>query len=184
MLHDRKEGGLRKRVRSALAEDHARVDAQFATLDIQTRKGLATFLQTHRAAFDALACSGSSFAGRIKETHLIDIVKAIDSDLTALHVPILHLPAENYGYDALAVDHIVLGSRLGTAILRAKWMASQDRLVRQARAYFAQPQFKEDWRAHCLHLSSMDAQHDAGQRLIQDARRLFVLFESALDVCR
>lgn len=184
MLHDRNQGGLRKHVRSALQDDHARVDAQFATLDIQSRTGLATFLQTHRAAFDALLMSGSPLDGRIKEAHLSDIIRAIDADLKALRVPILRLPQPKYAYDVLAVDHIVLGSRLGTAVLRGKWLMSPDRQVRQARAYFAQPQYKDEWRGHCMHLSSMDAGDAAGQQMIEDARRLFVLFESALDVCR
>ena len=184
MLHDRNEGGLRKLVRSALQEDHARVDAQFAMLDIQTRLGLATFLQTHRAAFMALLESGAPLDGRIKETHLDDIIRALDQDLKALRVPILRFSPPKYAYDTLAVDHIVLGSRLGTAVLRGKWLMSQDRQVRQARSYFAQPQYKDEWRAHCMHLSSMDAGDAAGLKMIEDARRLFVLFESALDACR
>lgn len=184
MLHDRNKGGLRRRVRSALADDHERVDAKFAELDIQTREGLGTFLQAHRAAFDSLMTSGTSFEGRVKETHLTEIIKALDADLKALRVPILRLQSEKYAYDALAVDHIVLGSRLGTAILRSKWLMSPDRLVRHARAYFAQPQFKDEWRAHCLNMSGMEAQGEDGKRLIEDARRLFVLFERALDVCR
>mgnify|MGYP001801662845 CR=1 FL=1 len=83
MLHNRNEGGLRKHVRSALDSDHARVDAQVASLAIQTRIGLATFLQTHRAAFDALLTSGTPLDGRVKETHLSDILRAIDTDLKA-----------------------------------------------------------------------------------------------------
>ena len=184
MLHDRNKGGLRKRVRSALADDHDRVDAQFAELDIQSRSGLATFLQAHRAAFDAMLTSGTNFEGRVKDTHLIDIIKALDADLKALRVPVYRVAVPSYSYDPLAVDHIVLGSRLGTAVLRSKWLMSNDRQVRQARSYFAQPQMTEDWRAHCMHLSSLDATDEVGQRLIEDARRLFVLFESALDVCR
>ncbi|NNE88220.1 MAG: hypothetical protein HKN27_09105 [Silicimonas sp.] len=184
MLHDRTKGGLRQHVRSALASDHDRVDAKFAKLDIQTRDGLVTFLQTHRAAFDAVLNSGTRFDGRIKETHVADIIKALDTDLKSLRVPVLRLSAQRYPYDPLAVDHIVLGSRLGTAVLRGKWLMSSDRQVRQARAYFAQPQMTEEWRAHCMHLSSLDSEDVAGQRLIADARKLFDLFESALDVCR
>lgn len=184
MLHDRNEGGLRKLVRSALAEDHDRVDAQFAELDIQSRSGLTVFLQAHRAAFDAIAVSGTSFEGRVKDTHLFDIIKALDTDLKALRVPVLRLNVPAFSYDPLAVDHIVLGSRLGTAVLRSKWLMSSDRQVRQARSYFAQPQMTEEWRAHCMHLSSLDATDETGRNLIEDARRLFVLFESALDVCR
>jgi hypothetical protein len=184
MLHDRNEGGLRKHVRSALADDHERVDAKFAELNIQQRNDFAIFLQAHRAAFHALLLSGAGFQGRIKEAHIEELIRAIDTDLKALRVPILRVSAENYGYNDLAVDHIVLGSRLGTAVLRGKWLMSQDRQVRQARSYFAQPQFKDEWRAHCLHLSAMQEIDAEGQRLIEDARRLFVLFESALDVCR
>ena len=184
MLHDRNEGGLRKRVRSALADDHDRVDAQFAELEIQSRSGLATFLQTHRAAFDAMLVSGTSFDGRVKDTHIIDIIKALDTDLKALRVPVYRLNVPAFSYNPLAVDHIVLGSRLGTAVLRSKWLMSSDRQVRQARSYFAQPQMTEEWRAHCMHLSSLDATDETGKQLIEDARRLFVLFESALDVCR
>lgn len=184
MLDGRDQEGLRKRVRSALAEDHDRVDAAFADLDIQTRVGLATFLQAHRAAFAAILASGTAFDGRIKDYHLKDITKALDIDLKSLRVPILRVPLQKYEYGSLAVDHIVLGSRLGTAVLRNKWLMSQDRSVRQARAYFALPQFKDDWRAHCMHLSALDGSDASGGRLIADARKLFVLFESALDVCR
>ena len=96
----------------------------------------------------------------------------------------MRLAQPKYAYDTLAVDHIVLGSRLGTYVLRGIWVMSLDRQVRQARADFAQPQFKDEWRAHCMSLSSMDASDAAGQKMIDDARRLFVLFESALDHCR
>jgi heme oxygenase len=184
MLHDRNEGGLRKRVRSALAEDHERVDAKFAELDFQSRDGLATFLQAHRAAFGAILMTTTSFDGRIKEAHLKDIIKALDADLKALRVPVYRLSAPDGAFDPLAVDHIVLGSRLGTAVLRAKWLMSADRQVRQARSYFAQPQMTEEWRAHCMELSAMDASDNIGQQLIEDARKLFELFERALDVCR
>lgn len=184
MLHDRNEGGLRKHVRSALKSDHDRVDAKFGLLDIQDRSDLATFLQTHRAAFHALLTSGAALQGRIKARHLEDLIAAIESDLKALRVPVLRVPVEKHSYCDLAVDHIVLGSRLGTAILRSRWLMSQDRQVRQARNYFAQPQFKDEWRGHCMHLSLMQDSDVAGQHLIDDARRLFVLFESALDVCR
>ncbi|CAN0586364.1 unnamed protein product, partial [Ectocarpus sp. 12 AP-2014] len=176
MLHDRSDGGLRKHVRSALKSDHDRVDAKFGCLDIQDRSDLATFLQTHRAAFHALLTSGAALEGRIKAQHLKDLIQALEADLSALHVPMLG----PHSYCDLAVDHIVLGSRLGTAILRDKWLMSQDRQVRQARSYFAQPQFKEEWRGHCMHLSLMQENDVAGQHLIEDARRLFVLFESAL----
>lgn len=184
MLHDPNEGDLRKHVRSALKDDHARVDASFAQLDIQDRNGLATFLQAHRAAFYAMLTSGSAFKGRIKDVHIQDLVRAIDCDLKALRVPVLHVPNDRHSYCDLAVDHIVLGSRLGTAILRAKWLMSQDHQVRHARSYFAQPLFKDEWRGHCMHLSSMPQNDVAGQKLIDDARRLFNLFESAFYVCR
>lgn len=184
MLHDRNEGGLRKHVRSALAADHARVNSQLTQLDIQSRNGLIVFLQAHRAAFDALVLSGASLEGRVKKVHLSDILKAIDVDLKALRAPILRLPREKYNFNPLAVDHIVLGSRMESTTLRNTWLMSPDRQVRQARAYFAQPQFKDEWRAHCLQLSAMNVQDRAGQHLIEDARRLFVLFESALDACR
>lgn len=184
MLHDRNKGGLRQHVRSALAADHDRVDSKFAQLNIQHREDFVVFLQTHRAAFHALLVSGAKFQGRIKEAHIEDIIKAIDIDLRALRVPILRVSADTDAYCDLAVDHIVLGSRLGTAVLRSKWLMSQDRNVRQARSYFAQPQFKDEWRGHCMHLSSMQEMDEAGQDLIKDARRLFVLFERALDVCR
>ena len=184
MLHDRNDGGLRKHVRSALASDHVRVDAKFATLDIQEKSDFAVFLQSHRAAFHALRMSGSGFQGRIKRLHIDDLVNAIDDDLKSLRVPILGIVDNAEAYSDLAVDHIVLGSRLGTAILRSKWLMSQDRRVRQARCYFAQPQLKDEWRAHCMHLSAMAESDAAGLQLIEDARRLFNLFECALDVCR
>ena len=135
MLHDRTPGGLRQHVRSALAVDHDRVDAKFAELDIQTRAGLVVFLQTHRAAFEAMLHSGAAFDKRIKETHLTDIIKALETDLKALRAPVLRVNAPKEPYASLAIQVADVArppSQAGTGLFCA---TSDDR--RMARALHA-----------------------------------------------
>lgn len=78
-----------------------------------------------------------------------------------------------------AVDHIVLGSRLGTAVLRRAWQAASDSRVQAASRYFSLPGMSASWRSHTRDLTSRSPTGPDAERVISDTKALYHLFERA-----
>ena len=165
---------FRQVLRTATRADHDRVDALVSGLDLSTRAGFARFLRVHLACFAALdaAASGPDGLGRV--------VAALRSDLGRVEpraaLPTVALPP----IDPLAAAYMVEGSRMGTQVLRPRWVASRDPVVAAADAYFGLPPAPGAWRAVREGLSSIDPDGSRARRIVSDARAVFAAFEAAL----
>jgi hypothetical protein len=82
----------------------------------------------------------------------------------------------------LAVDYVVLGSRLGTRVLRRTWLAGKDPRVLAANLYFSQPEHTDLWRTLCGGLSQMPGNDPAAQVVLDDVKALFALFVESFEI--
>ena len=166
---------LRDRLRQETTEDHDRVDALFGTLDLKAPHPLGQFLAAHRAGFAAMHNAMPDETGFVGRDMLSEMIAAIDTDLTVLNTPAPVLATAPFSFEAL--DHIVLGSRLGTAVLKREWSASNDPLVTRASHYFSLPGRGDLWRAHTDALK--ERAPETGDHIVEDVRQLYRLFEKA-----
>ena len=174
---DGQQTTLRARLRAETAGNHARVDALFSTLDLTKPAPLGRFLAAHQAGFAAMAATPADAAGGIGREMLKRMIDALDADLAHLAHTAPSLDTDPISEEA--IDHIVLGSRLGTAVLRRQWSQSDDAQARGAARYFSLPGCTDAWRAHTIRLSSRSADGPSADTLIRDTKSLFDLFERA-----
>lgn len=161
---------LRRRLREDTSPAHQRVDTVLSQYDLADPMDLATFLQIHFVVFDRL--SGS--AGRTAAV-FGDLLAALRADLIILDMPLadLHDPVDLH---PIAVDYVVLGSRLGTQVLRKFWQKSENALARRADQYFGLPNDPAAWQQFC---KDLDARPDTGpeaDRVVADTDVIFDLF--------
>ena len=168
---------LRDHLRQSTSDNHARVDALFSTLDLTAPVPLGRFLAAHRAGFAAMRGAMRDAGGLVGGDMLLEMISALDQDLACLSTPAPSLAIDPVGPDA--IDHIVLGSRLGTAVLKRHWSTATDPRVRTASRYFSLPGQAPLWRAHTDRLTSCAATGPAAERLVTDTKRLYRLFERA-----
>ena len=168
---------LRERLRTETSANHARVDALFSTLDLTCGAALGKFLAAHRAGFAAMRAAGPLMTETIGHTLLTEMIDALDADLARLRYHVPELSTQPVGSDA--IDHIVLGSRLGTAVLRRQWSAATDPEARAASRYFSLPGQGAAWRAHTERLTSMPSDGPDADAMIKETKSLYDLFERA-----
>ncbi|WP_107843967.1 biliverdin-producing heme oxygenase [Litoreibacter ponti] len=158
--------------------DHERVDGLISTLDLSTFEDFVRFLTIHQGCFDSIR--GLMPKGSAAWRALDDMVRGIETDLNTLgaSAPVPALPNLRTP-DALAVDYVIEGSRLGSKVLRRRWMAASDPRVRKADAYFSLPPVPGRWRDVCDQLSAISVPSERAGRIVHDTRMLFSLFYTA-----
>ena len=166
---------LRQGLRAETNEDHARIDALFSTLDLTQPTPLGHFLAAHHAGFTSMRREATRDSSHVGVRLLCEMIDALQQDLFVLQRKTLTIQGSKVCGEA--VDHIVLGSRLGTAVLRRQWAASNDENVRRASHYFSLAGHSKAWRAHTEKLSTMSATGERAETLISDTKQLYRLFE-------
>lgn len=167
---------LRQRLRADLAPSHERLDRFFSDLDLSTRAGLTLFLRAHRAAFAAIRPAPGCRTGQ----PLLDrMIAAIDADLDQLDAPAPPRLAPLVLQRSRAQDYVLLGSRLGSQLLRRRWQAASDPCLRAAGAYLSLPPLTDRWRAFCDEAGARSAHGTDADAELAEAERLFELFLSA-----
>ena len=78
--------------------------------------------------------------------------------------------------EPLAIDYVVLGSRLGSSVLKRHWAQAEDPRVRDASCYFSAPAQVRRWQAFCRQTREMSPKNAAADRAVDDTRRIFALF--------
>ena len=170
---------LRDRLREGSTEIHARLDSAVGRADLRSVDGYAAFLAMNARAFGALAGSGAR--GELATNDMLDaLARAATTDLAKLGHP---RPATTTLRPVLplAVDYVVLGSRLGTRVLRRTWQSAEDARVLAADRYFSQPELTDLWRAHCRDLSTRPGNDSTAQAVLDDVTALFALFLESYD---
>ncbi len=166
---------LRHHLRHRTQSDHENVDRVMSRFDLTTLKGFSGFLAIHHSSFRAI----QYFATADSPTRLAldEMVQRLSADLATLgaaEADFVVPSAKNI--DGLAIDYLIEGSRLGSQILKRRWMAAEDPRIRNATAYFSLPPDPQRWRAVCDQLSAVPAQSDRAEAIVEDTRFLFGLF--------
>ncbi len=170
---------LRRRLRMETRPSHDRVDALFSSLDLTTRAGLARFLSAQRRGFGVLRAAMTTY-GLVGRSDLDETLARLDHDLATLSAP---APGFLAGIDQVlpdAADHMILGSRLGTEVLRRRWSVAREKEVLSAGAYLSAPTDHTVWRRHTTCLDLMPPDGDHADRVVTDVLRLFEVFAAAL----
>ena len=155
-------------------EDHQRIDALVSTIDVANPQGLAKFVEIHLTCFDAMR--RSSPAGSDLRSNLGDLVGRAKTDLATLVITPDRRNFELRDVDPLALEYMLEGSRLGTQVLRARWMLTDHAVVLQAHAYFTTPRRPERWQKLCERLSVIPTDSPRAVKIIDDTKRLFRMF--------
>lgn len=178
---DTPEDSLRLLLRRGTSVAHEGLDRRAARLDLACRDDLGIFLAMQEAAFAALSDAGA--AGRAASAAILrEIAEAARSDLATLGAPRIAAPRAPSGLHPVAVDYVVLGSRLGTRVLRQIWIASADPQVRAASRYFGLPALGAEWRAHCAMTRALAPAGPEAETILSDANAIFGVFAAALTV--
>jgi heme oxygenase len=141
------------------------------------RSGLILFARTHHFAFDVLGReSGNAGLSEV----LFDMVSNLAADLKQLNVEPLAMARDTFHpIDAVALEYMVAGSRMGTAVLRKRWSKARDPNVIAANHYFTAKAGKINWKETCERLDRVPSPSTQADQIISDVRRCFKLFEMA-----
>ncbi|WP_252737506.1 hypothetical protein [Citreicella sp. C3M06] len=166
---DRAEPGFRHLLRVQTKAAHDTAEAVFSRFINDPRAGLAWFLAAQHAAFAALQHGAQTGA------LLSDLTARLESDLADLgRVPVA---VRGVDIDPLAVDYLVLGSRLGTEVLRRRLMAETPPMP--IPSYFLACAAPGLWRQHCACLDAIAPDSPRARHLTIDVIAGYELFRRA-----
>lgn len=172
------DASLRQALKDRTSDSHARVDRLLSSFDIRTPVGLRQFLEVHHSCFVRMRAAAQPQG--LARLGLHEMAQRIETDLAFLGTQPPAPSAEGIGaIHPMALDYVVEGSRLGSAVLKRRWATSPDPTVQQACAYFSMEPVKGRWRAVCLALSRIKADSALATRIVADANTLFELFHTA-----
>ncbi len=169
---------LRERLREDLQAVHDALDQKISTLDLTDRGEYRAFLAMTHMALSGIEAEGGDATGLLDE-----MVRALAEDLEALGDP-ASAPLAPVRVHPLALDYVLIGSRLGTQVLRKRWLAGADPQVKAADAYFSLPAQGAAWRALTDALGTMSGADRQAAEVVADARALFQRFSASLELCR
>ena len=148
---------VRDALRTRTSPAHDALDSRMSPLDLSTSAGLRTFLTISAAGWSLLSSVGPA------ATALSEMREALSADLRAMGEGAPSVPAVRPARHPLAGAYLVLGSRLGLALLARRFPAAP------ARRYVGLPPRGADWRALCATLSAMPADSAEGYAVVADA---------------
>lgn len=172
----RNGSGFRHVLRSEVAGDHLAVEGVFDPFVKFPQLMLNWYLAGQRSALAALACEGNDDGPGCGAAMLADLIARLDADLARMGTRAVPIDAA-LPLDPLARSYLVVGSRLGTEMLRREiftgWR-SQD-----VPLYFRALPAGNAWRAVCAALDGVAPQSARAARIIDDSRRGFSIFARA-----
>ncbi|WP_043871374.1 hypothetical protein [Celeribacter indicus] len=167
---------FRHALRKAVQADHDATERVFARFDQEGTRHLSWFLAAQRAGLWALYESCGNRDRLLCGPALIDLIERLDFDLAIEDVRPRSLEPDCV-LDCLAVDYLVLGSRLGTEAIRRKHFAEVPR--EQIPTYFLAGSDGRLWKKHCDALDGIAPGSSRARRIFEDTRKGFALFERA-----
>ncbi|MFQ6551918.1 biliverdin-producing heme oxygenase [Aestuariibius insulae] len=164
---------LRERLRRDLQDEHEALDRKISTLDLTQIHGYRAFLAIHYIALRGLQTDAP-------QAMLGDMIDALGTDLDAMGAPTLPTLAP-LSVHTVALDYMLIGSRLGTQVLRKRWLAATDPRVTANGCYFALPAQGRAWGALTKALGAMNGSDERAAQIVADARALFLRFSTSYD---
>lgn len=162
---------LRDRLRADTASRHDDVDRAYSSLDLTRSDGLRTFLRTQSSVLGSVRCRPGRHAAAATDLGA-RMAAALEADLQALHGRPTVTGGERR-LDATAVLYMLLGSSLGTRVLRRRWLAATDPTVAAAGRYLGLVPSQGAWRVLCEELTQHPAEGAEADRIVADAGELF-----------
>ena len=168
-MADAQYQNLRARLRGDTRHCHAALDEQVTRLDQAGADGYARFLLLQWRLFAALEPVSQSAACApvirgLKQRAGMDLER-LGRAADAPELPLVPHP--------LAVDYLVSGSRLGTQVLRKRWLERGLPEVIYACEYLSAPSYTEYWRGFTARAEALPAEGAAADRVVEDATGLF-----------
>lgn len=169
---------LRDRLRASTAPRHERVDRAYSSLDLRRTDDLRTFFRAQLWVLDSIRCCPGPHAAEADDLRS-RLAQSLRRDLRVLDSP----PAvtfEQSGLHATAMLYLLLGSSLGTQVLRRRWQEATDPAVAAAGQYLGLTVPRIEWRRLCEELARTKADGAEADRIVHDASRMFDLHLGAL----
>jgi len=165
---------LRARLRDDTRVSHENLDQRVSAFNLTTPQGLTSFLRMQSLALRAIAphakCAVSYGA-------MQDLLERVESDLRKLEVPGQTVAPKIKPLHPHSIDYVFAGSRLGTRVIKERWQAAENLLVRQADAYFSAPSHIEIWKSFCALAGTMSPIGPLADQIVRDVDRLFQLYQ-------
>jgi len=169
---------LRDRLRASTAFRHERADRAYSSLDLRRTDGLRTFLRAQLWVLDSIRCCSGPHAAEAEDLRS-RMAQSLRRDLRVLD----STPAVVSGQcrlNATAMLYLLLGSSLGTQILRRRWQEAADPAVAAAGQYLGLCVPQKAWGRLCEELARLGAEGAEADRIVHDASRIFDLHLGAL----
>ncbi|WP_068080421.1 biliverdin-producing heme oxygenase [Novosphingobium rosa] len=176
---DMRPEDLRHVLRLGTREDHERLDAKLGACDLATHGGMARFLTAHAIGLQAVAPLAARFLQDELDLVMPDVQAMVAQDLADLGAaaPLPALPALTDD-GAAGAAYVLIGSRLGTAVLRTQgyWSPGTPGFSR----YMEDTSLRTLWQPLVKALRD-HAWSDAGREAaLATARASFAAFEQGL----
>ena len=165
---------LRTRLRSDTRATHDDLDRHVSLFDLTTQPGFLNFIQMQCAAMRSIA----PHAKNARSLHALnDLMQRAESDLRTFAPTDRTRALQMRPVHPLAIDYVVAGSRLGTQVLKKRWLAANDPDVRRADAYFTAPSYIEVWKAFCETSEAMAPNGPLAEQITQDVDLIFQVYQ-------
>lgn len=181
--HDlqRRTKGFRIGLRDATLTEHGATEELFAPFLNAPDDRLYWYLGAQRAALAAISRQpqGADEPGSAKpgsDAVIKDLIHRLDRDLAHAGRVVTSLQAGKTLHPR-AIDYVVLGSRLGTEVIRRDIF--RDRHSSEIPLYFQSPPRPDLWRGLCRALDQIDPNSDLARAITDDVRSGFELFSQA-----
>ncbi|HVG48091.1 MAG TPA: hypothetical protein VM899_08155 [Rubellimicrobium sp.] len=162
---------LRDRLRADTAARHGCVDRAYSSLDITKPGDFRTFLLAHLQVLDALRCAPGHQAAAAEDLRS-RMMLALRADLRELDSHPRAGPAGR-PLDPTAVHYLLLGSSLGTQVLRRRWLQATSPVVAAAGRYLNLGVPPGAWRHLCDQLAGCAAVNAEADRTVGDTIEIF-----------
>ncbi|MBB3986836.1 heme oxygenase [Sagittula marina] len=172
----KEEGGFRHALRLASRDAHDSAEAQFSRFQADPAREMNWFLAAQRSGLAALSLARSDASQGVCCLVLDDLIGRLDFDLEKRGVR-ADAVVSDHPLNVTAVDYLVLGSRLGTEVLR-RGLAPQ-LTHSEMPTYFLAPAAGALWQRHCRLLDAVDPNGREAARIKDDVIYGFELFDRA-----
>lgn len=164
---------LRHRIRNDTGPEHARVELRFDNVFHDPHARLNDFLRVQQEALLALCRRAADNKSLLSREIIVDLLMRLFADVG---------PGPTQGQAGqplhpVAIDYIVLGSRLGTEVIRRRLVKADPDIAMPS--YFLAPPVGPVWQRHCAGLDSMAARSPEADRIVADATEAFKIFDRA-----
>ncbi|MEJ6395956.1 hypothetical protein V8J82_22045 [Gymnodinialimonas sp. 2305UL16-5] len=152
---------------------HEELDKEVSTFDLTTPDGLLCFLQMQATVLKTLALHPIS---QMSIDMVNDLLERVGSDLLQLECSDRERLLDLDTLNPISIDYVVAGSRLGTLVLKKRWLSAKSLTVRRATAYFSTPGYIETWAAFCVTAEDMAATGPLADQIVRDTDRVFQFY--------